>query len=816
MKKKFFIAAAVGILATAASFGVARASVETKAGGKYDDVPELNDNSADSYFKPIWTDQCGSRRISERGVLVNDLSDWGYRNQVDGRKFDLTSFNISLDLERIGNEQAMMLIFGSSPGAYDGTDSKLLVMDIVKGRTISTKFIVTCSVGTNPHNISIPSFTDGKVWEDDSNYQGVQVDAEDFTLNISYKKINETLTSITVNDVVTNVNNSELFAPFVDNTLGYFSIGLYNGGGAAYPYIVNSMGDATDDVYFSAEGTFGKCKSEIAYFKGLNLSGADVNTILAAKQRYDAVPYFDLYSWDQAYLYSEWEAVTSKINQAVEDAGVEMSLLLFETNVKELDKKILSLDTYEDIDEALALSAICLEEKASLESEQLDPEQTGRFDTACTIMIGCVKDVEKAAKNALEDAVKDYEDAFAEGIASGEDVVALNKQEASIPLRYGSLFEENEYLALVDRIETVNNALLIATTIVHDNWEQGITGNVVEKEDKSIDLVTCGQCMGKTNAESSGIFCTEEISVIDFDLTVNFKYLPESMGGWISFGIMEKPEMWINAENDSVQDNKGVFFLITRVNSQTLGVQCFMCSMTSNRFYDSVLVQTIQIPQNQEITIKFREVEKEIAGVKDTYFNMDFGGTSFDQTNITARKLKTVLLSKTGYFIMSSSGYGSNDPAIVNIKSINGYNPLNETIAKKVVEDKKPTTTSTEATFVKGSESGKPSFNLDTKGLEISSVTVDGAAVAASNYTYSDNKFVLTNAYANTLAVGDHKIVVTTSGGSVEWTLHVVGNSDPEPTPSKGGCGGSVIASSAILSLLAVAGLSLVLRKKEQ
>jgi len=818
MKTKFFMSAAVGVLATAATFGIANQQIGVKAAGKYDSIPELNEISSDSYITQIWTDQCGARRIDKRSVIVNDVSDWGFRAQIANRKFDLTSFNISLNAEKIGNEQAMMLIFGSSPGSYDGTDSKLIVMDIVKGRTESNRFIVTCSVGTNAHNISIPSFTDGGVWADDSNYKGVQVVTDNFDIDISFKKINETNTQVSVNEVAVNVLNSELYAPFVDDTTAYFALGLYNGGKASYPYIINSIGDASDDVYFSANGYFGKTESELNYLADLNLSGATVDAILAAKERYDAIPYSSLYSWDKAFLYTKWTEVTAKINQAVEDAGTEMSLVLFENNVAKLEGLCASLTSNDKIDEALLLCNECAEQYETLAADQtLDAGQQARLKAAYGKLTPCITTAADAAKDALRKGVKDYEDKFAAGINCADDVVELKSLKSAIPHQYNEIIGETEYAQLVEKINVVDAGIDAATTIVHQNWDQGVENNVVQKADNSIDFVTFGQCMGKSNEESSGIYNKEEISVVNFDMVVNFKYLPVSMGGWVSFGIMEKPVMWINAEDDSVQDNKGIFFLITRINSQTLGVQAFMCSMTSNRFYDSVLLQTIQIPQNQEITISFREVQKEIAGVVDTYFNMDFGGVSFDQTNITARKLKTVLMTKTGYFIMASSGYSSADPAVVEIKKINGYDPLNETIVKADAKDKTPTSTSKEATFVKGSEVGKPSFNLDTKDLAISSVTCDGNAVAASDYSYSNNKITFTNAFANSLAVGDHTIKVTTSGGSVQWTLHFVSGSDPEPEPEpkKGGCGGSIIATSAIITVLAVAGIGLVLRKKE-
>jgi len=105
---------------------------------------------------------------------------------------------------------------------------------------------------------------------------------------------------------------------------------------------------------------------------------------------------------------------------------------------------------------------------------------------------------------------------------------------------------------------------------------------------------------------------------------------------------------------------------------------------------------------------------------------------------------------------------------------------------------------------------------INTQGAAINEVKVDGTAIASSNYSLNPgNTVALKKDYVKTLAVGNHTVEVTTAGGSVSITL-TIKNTAPTPTPEKKGCGSSIIAASAIVSLLAITGAALVLNKKKE
>jgi len=114
--------------------------------------------------------------------------------------------------------------------------------------------------------------------------------------------------------------------------------------------------------------------------------------------------------------------------------------------------------------------------------------------------------------------------------------------------------------------------------------------------------------------------------------------------------------------------------------------------------------------------------------------------------------------------------------------------------------------------------SGDVNIKVNTQGVLINEIKVDGKAIGGENYDLAtDTTVVLKQKYVKTLAVGDHTVEVTTEGGSVSMKLTVKDTTPtPTPTPEKKGCGSSIIAASAVVSLVAIAGAALVLGKKKE
>jgi len=817
-KKKLCIVPAALCLMGACLLGSGKA-VGAKAASEYDNPPEPGVVSADSYFTNAWETCVGARRISDRGVIVTDECGWGHRGKIPSRKFDLASFNFSIDLNNEPARAAMMIMIGSNEGTYCIDQANKVAIDIVKHSSDPTLFQVTVDTTPGSHAISIADWQDGKSWADDGAYKGRTITSTDGVINFSIKKVNFETSTITCNDQVVSVSTDDLFKGCGDSSEGYVAIGNYSGSGS-HCYILNSIGDDSDEEYFST-GDFAVVKDGIATLDALNYDTISTNDLMLAKLSYDELPYSSLYSWDRAYFSEKYTSLGTKIDEAVKKAGNTIQLDILETKILDFTDAVQDLETEEQIDKAVSIAAVIEAKIAEISELTLNQDEEIRFDTLKYDYINKNTMLIVAIRDYYELTVSNFEKAVNDGLTSGlaySNALALR---GKIPSKYAAYFSQDEIDALDARVKAATDTAEASAVIEHDNWVQGETGKVITTPNNTLDLVSYGDCMDMASPEdTSGLYLQQALNVLDFDVTLKYEQLPQGTGVWSTIGFMQHPDMWVYSEGE-VTDNQGIYFLISKISATTVQVETHLCTMSSANFFDTTLTQLLVVPCDGDIKLSFSTEVKEIAGVQDTYFNIKFNDIALDQENITARKIKTVIPvvdgAQKGYFFAATSGYSKYNPAVISIKDINGHNPLEADLAKQKTAHEAPTTTSTKVTFVKGSQSGKATFNVDLHGESLQSLTCDGKALDASNYTLEDTKLVINNAFCNTLDVGQHTVVLTTLGGSVSWIIDVVSNGDdPTPTPSKGGCGSSVLVSSIAITLLSICGVGLILRKKEQ
>lgn len=815
MKKNFLSLLALAALVSGTFLSTGKA-VQVNAANDYGNPPAAGELDPASYFTKGWQDSVGTRRLSDRAVMVTDTSDFGYRGTIEGRKFNLKDFDITIDASQLIPNTAMTIITGASK-TYTSEEGMVLNFDIVKSSTTENLYLVTCSTTVNFHNKSIPGFSNG-TWAEDANFTGVQFTIPDGIVSISVDYVDETTSTVTVNGNPFNVATSDLYSRCNGEYNQSVNIGMMNNAGATQHYVIESIGDDTDKVYFGEDGAYTITKKTIEELKTVDLSEPTADLVLETIDKYNNIPWSNLYSWDKAYLQAGYDEVKAKIDAAITD---EVAVVLLDTAVTDVEEIVNDLTTVESVDAAIA----AIEEANGIKDliaspDELEPDLKQQYDAALARLATANDKIPAAAKAVLESSVAAYEAAVAE-VTTGAAAAAAEKVKANIPTKYAEFVTEEEMNAFTARIEAADATFKENTTIEHQNWIQGSELRVVETAENGYDLVSYGDPFTETPEESDGLYNKEKISALDFSATIKFESVPEAMGSWITFGIMEKPEMWINAEDDSVQNNKGVFFLISRINASKLQVQAFLCSLTSNRFYDSALTQIIQIPAGEDINIRLYTETEEIAGVTEEYFKIAFNDIEFNQETIAARKIKTCLgVDCTGYFITASSGYSQSNPALYSIKDINKKAPNGDTIVADI--DYTPTSSDTEKSFTNGSDSAIVTFNLDTKGKELTSVTVDGTEVAAENYTFDadKNKITFTNAFLNTLTVGDHTITAKTSEGEVSWTLHVTEGEGPvEPVTPDNGVNVGLIVGCTVGGVVVVAGVTLLvlflLKKKK-
>ena len=789
------------------------------------DAPVPGEVDSGSYFVNSWFDSVGAKRISDRAVIATDISDWGRRGKF-AKRYDIRDFSITLDLEKTMMNSITLLTFATADGTYVSESGKVLSFDFVRSTTKTDSFFVVASTklgSTDEHAVSIDNFKNGTgYWEEDSHFTGVAVTAADQRITLSVKRDSDTLSTITVNGEAFSVNTSDLYKNVTgDNYDLYLTMGSMNGGGAYATFIVESIGDADDEVYYGSTGDYSITKAGLQEIMSLTIDSAE--DAVEAKEKLDAIPYKNLYSFDKNYLSDLYTSASNKINQAIEQYGSDVLVPIYETAVNKLVEACKTLNTVSNIDAALSAKEECEDLYSQIDSESVSPSLVTRleaakssFDTEIVKLIPAIKSVYETNLVAYEEAVN--------ALTNAESIKEAMQLKSNVPSKYNSYLENSEAEAYATRISAATNKLNSATRLNNDKYDQGANAYTKVLNNGSIDLYTYGASMGASNAEGSGLFLKEKLDVLNFDVMINFTdMIPESTGAWVSFGLLEKPEMWIFADNESVQDNKGIFFLVSKINATKLNVQAHLMTMNCTRFYDAPLAQNIQIPMSEKIHVQFSTQIKSVAGTQLEYFNMSFNGVSFDQEAITSRKIKTALTDLKGHFFVCSNGYDYSNGACVNIETINGHVPSkNESFAK--AEDLTPTTTDESKSFTQYTDK-TVSFIFDNKGQDLTSVMVNDAELKASDYSFADSKLTLTNAYLRTLTVGAYKVKATTAHGSVTWDLFVqegVAPSDGSNSGNEGGnkkkagCKGSIAATGIILSAFALVGVGAIVLKKRK
>ena len=816
------LAVAFGMVVSLAAKPISKANA-TSIKDEYNNLPEAGEVSADSYFTNAWYQDVGARRISERGVVAVSQADWGRRGNFL-KKYNVKDFSIKLHLDGVMNGSCMLLTFAKTNGGYVSEDGKVISFDIIKAVSENTLFRVTAS--NTVHNTSVAGFEDGTNWEDDANFTGVTVRANDQVITISTKYVNATRTDITVNGVAYTVDSGDFYKNITDSDSLYLTLGVFNNAGQQQYYIIESVGDADDEVYYSSTGTFGLVRDGLNALKTADYSSADLT--VQHSNEFNALPYSDLYSYDQAYLRTLYNEAKAVIDEAVTLYGNEVKVNLYELAVADLETAAETLSTAALIRAALDKATYAASLLENITESELNSTLLGRLNTAKAKYNTAYAAVLAAINPIYESAIAAYENKV------DHLAIALNIQEAyqlkaQIPSEFNTYLSESEYDAYQERIVAADAKLNTNTTLGGNVWVQGQNAKVVSQSDGSLGFYSFGQSMGMSPAESDGIYLKEKISATDFEMVINVDDLGDANGSWFTFGILEKPEMWIFADDDSVQENKGVFFLINRMDSMTLRVQAFLCSLRSNRFYDSPLNQTIQAPVGQDITISFRVETEIIAGVSMELFKMSFNDATFNQETVTAKKMKTVLPDGDclGNLMFASGGLPSSKGAAITIKTINGK-AANSTDGFAKGQSTRPSSTDTQKAIKQGTSSDL-TYNLDTKGLDIQSVKVEGTALDAVNYSYANNQFTLKGSYLATLEIGVYNIEVITAGGNLVWTLTVQANNNPTPSGEEGqgeqtpeepakkkGCGSSIVAASAMISLTALLGFGLLSIKRKK
>ncbi len=821
--------AALALAGVACSLGNSSWNVKAAANANGWDYDSLNPttNEGASYFKSCWNNenQLTSARLSEQASLFYAVPTYGGRGEHKDL-FDLTTLEFTVEMSHMSN-LLLVTMASSSGGYYVAGNNGLLTMDILpaKKNTVdgtNNLYMVTLSAADDNHNVSIDGWSDGGKWADDSAFTGVQVTAADNKINVKFEKISSESTNVTVNEVTKTVKNSDLYALYdkkgrAYNEPSYFVVGGMNGAGKE-KVIFEKVTDKAHDEYYSSTGAYGKAKTLIA-----DLKDDPVTTVSEAQNflaKYNGLDMASVKSYDQAWMNEDYQTVLTKVATA-QSLDPTYTLKL---KVADMDSATVSISTAEDISTAEAAIAFVKSAYDALDLENLDSVSKEYADTVPGLISAAKAKVASAATPLYIAAVTSYVNAV-DAIDDADTLLAAKAAYSAIPFNYESYFTEEALAVETARLKAAKDKYESLVRISSDSVTQGNGVDVLTLDNGELLAVSNGGCNYDNKGVGNGLYFNQELDYMNFEIKLNISKL-DMDNTWMSFGIMENKNMFKNAEDDSVTENKGVFFLVSRDSTATLSVQVFVCTMSATRFYDSKLITVATIPFAEDVTLSMKNVTKEVGGLVGNYYSIRFNNVEYDEL-ITANKMKTVFPNgKNCYFYSCSSG----SQVVYTIKTINGKSPLS---ASLMPDSLVPTTTDTALTYTLASNEDLK-INVDTKGQTISSLKVGKKVVGTQNYTYENGVLTIKAAALAKVAEGAQKVTMETAFGSLTWDLSVVtaggetasssettsnpgseASSDQGGSSSKG-CGGSVAATSAIVATLSLAGAGLVLLKKKQ
>lgn len=763
-------------------------------------VPVMGEYGSDVNWYSMWqSGNFGAVRTGVTQMKVITTSNFGFRAGYRNT-FDVRHLEGSLDLTELKSDAIVMVLLSSNEQKYFSEGNNCVYLEIVK--VTDTQFFVAFGnpgLSSNQHAASYSEFTDG-TQSSKPGFTGITINSETGEINFTMILNEDNSVTITVNSVSYTIPGA--FATLSDPEHTWISLCGMTDTQTIQKYTINYMLDAQLKEYYSETGTFGVAMSKLQQLLEA------IKTLKTAKQVYDAIELKDsinvkgLYSYDYNYIKGDYERACEILDRAI----VENPEILSSVAASAVQAAIDAANAMKELSDA--------------------DDVTGLIDTA-TSKINELKDNE----NITEEIIKGLEEKLATAVETRNsfikttvtaqfneyidsieqitDVTTLRtvlELKSKISYKYEDIFDENEWKALVESKATADMKLSELVNYTGSDWNMG-NANVIEKDGK-FHVVNLGE---------TTVYTKEKLDATDLDIEFENLTVSRNIGSWLSIGIMEKPSLFINVENETVTENKGILFLITYSDATHVTVEMYIISLMSIGFLNSKVQETLTVDITNGLNFHMGIKEVEAAGVKQNYIDVKFNDTSI-QSLLNPNEFKISLgEERTGYLNISANGSSSSSMTSYTIKSINGHKLTDETLAKEHTPTP-PTSTDSEKEFTMGTTSSV-SYQVNTYGLDITRVVIGGATIDSKNFTYANGYLSLKNDFLKTLAKGKYKVEIHTEDGKVELSLNVkeaqTGGTGTTTDKKGCSCSGAVIVGT-VMSVLTIGAASVVLLKKRE
>lgn len=766
----------------------------------------------------------GFKRIGDTAVAITGVSGWGFRCDYGPNTFTRDEFEISLDLSEIPAGDVVTVLMGADYCTYMTEGAAQLCMEILKSPISETPhdYLITLNrsgsknEGHNETKVNNWINHEQAPWLD--SYNGAIITAENDTITLGFNNVTDTTADFYVNDYKKTLATAEVF-----ETLGkefYLTLGTGVGTGERH-LVVNHVYGKGDREYYGENGKYQVVKSSIDAFVK-KASAVEINTIddfVGIYTEGNAISFNDLKSHDVVYLKQKLDSVINSLKEtAISKFGNEAFISLYNVTLESLEGLQVDFDKAEKLNEAIAKCKELEQLKIAIDGLTLTEEQKTKFDESVAKYTAILSKVNKACgdfyTNSINNAIKAMDEAVSIEQVNAAEIAYIN-----IDTLYASYVEENLRKELEEKLNTSRSAFVDKFTLNEEEANalglavpEGST--YVSKGEKGISYSAFGGTSSGTEQGNGLLFKKEAVDVADFSITYNVKQFNQ-----YAISLMAKPTFWSNANDPSIQEHKGLIFLVRSKNETTASVETYLIDGTANRFFDGqVSMNTFDIPKTGEIKLSFKLNTVEQSGIYDNYFEYDFNGHKYESPIIKAFNLLGAFDNGKGYLGIGSQGGSNGERLAMDITDINGNNPATASTITKTV-DYSPKIYDKAYSFELESTSNLI-VPVNPMLKTISKVAIDGTELTKEDYSYTRNSTLTLKAKTlNKLAAGEHTLTITTDGGIAETKINVTAkevdpgkpepeNPDPEtPEVDEPGLSGGAIAGIAVGS---VAGVGLI------
>jgi len=572
--------------------------------------------------------------------------------------------------------------------------------------------------------------------------------------------------------------------------------GGFSGSGALVT-VLSNFEDANMRAYYSSNGAHAAFLTALESVEAALDAGVTTENVEEVKALYEtAVANYAGLKYGDEYWYAErCNAAVAEYNAQFAQLGNDVIIAQNSATIEAYTTNT-ALSTEEEVLAAVTLQASAKAAFAQIANlENLSDEQATAIEAYDAAIVAADEALVAAAQTIVNGQVQAFADAVAV-VNNLETYLAARDARSAINATVKALLSE-EVVATVDNAIAEQNAILSEKTAT----VPAINTNAVTFDvEEGFEYYSAG----------STFTSKEKVLLTNFELTMTLDSFATNTGAWVSFGIMEKPEQFINAEDTSVQDNRGVFTLMTYDAAlKKMSVQLFVMDYTCERFYDAQIEGRLEFAYElgEEINVRFTTYEETLAGVTNEYLRISINGVEWEDavsTKISVKSLAYALAADSegnyypeaeqymGYLVIANNGTYTGA-----IKTVNKTDAMAEVIPANAGAEAYDEVNELLSTLP--AASGVNAENLEEVKALVATIKTKYAALSAE-----DQAFV--TGY-NKVATVEAKIAALENASSDNDST----SSDPVVEPEDDGCTASATGA---IGGLAILGLAFLLKKK--